>query len=141
VGSHVSLCFVLGIGISLVEACKAFPDGTRHFLANSSEIASRRDPGGDLRPDRPLEGRSGQGRSRETSRGAALEKLCEISFHALLLPKQPANRSSSWDRYATVTRQSPPWCCNPPCYKFFCLLRAPLLQERFFLLQYRPLSR
>ena len=24
---------------------------------------------------------------------------------------------------------------------FFCLLRAPLLQERFFLLQYRPLSR
>jgi hypothetical protein len=48
-----------------------------------------------------------QGRSRETSRGAALKKLCEISFHDLMLHqaigKQKSRPGSGRYRNAVVT--------------------------------------
>lgn len=62
---------------SLLEACKAFPRrNSRYWFKDSLGIATRGDPGGIYAPIQPLEGRPGQGRSRETSHGAALEKLC-----------------------------------------------------------------
>jgi hypothetical protein len=135
------LAFVLEIGIFLVEACNCIPRRNQSLIGEFFEIASRGDPGAIFAPIDPY--RAGRGRDGRGRR--PMVRLWRSSVRSLstilCYTKQSANRSPAWDRDATATRWSPPWCCNPPCYKFFCLLRAPLLQERFFLLQYRPLRR
>jgi hypothetical protein len=54
--------------------------------------------------------RAGQGRDGRGRRPVV--RLWRSSVRSLSTPlcyiKQPVNRSPSWDRYATITRQSPP---------------------------------
>lgn len=73
----VPLRFVLETGVFSSRGLQSFPRrNSRYWFKDSLGIATRGDPGGIYAPIQPLEGRPGQGRSRETSHGAALEKLC-----------------------------------------------------------------